>query len=183
MQCPACNTENANGAKFCSNCGKELDPDNTNNTFRVQKSSKNPGCLKVIGVILGVLVAIAIIASLSDTPSTVDTSSQSEQAMSTGMQSSQKRLPKVSVDNLSCKYDQFAVYVYGEVSNNTSSLLTYADFTATFYDSNGKILGTGIGNLANLPAHESKTVQIMALDIEPSRISNYKVDVGNTFFD
>lgn len=103
--------------------------------------------------------------------------------MSTDIRSSQKKLPKVSVDNLSCKYDQFAVCVYGEVSNNTSSLLTYADFTATFYDSDGKILGTGIGNLANLPAHESKTVQIMAFGIEPSRINNYKVDVGNTLFE
>lgn len=180
MRCLSCNVENPDGAKFCTGCGKELGQSVEAVNSKPEKVKKKPGCLKVIGGIFIVLIIIGIIASLSQSPPSSDTTSTTRQSKTT---SSPKKLPKVSIENLSFKYDQFAVYVYGEATNNTNSLLSYADFTATFYDADGKILGTGIGNLANLPAHESKTVEIIAVDIQPSRIKEYKVDVGTTLFD
>ena len=67
--------------------------------------------------------------------------------------------------------------VHCRVKNNTNELINYLDLKATFYNKNGDIVGTGIGNAANLAAGAEKTIDVIGFDIQNAE--NYEVEVGN----
>ena len=70
--------------------------------------------------------------------------------------------------------------IHCRVKNNTDKLVTYMDIQATFYDKEGKIVGTGMGNAANLAAGAEKTVDVQALDIDNA--NDYEVQVDNIMY-
>lgn len=70
--------------------------------------------------------------------------------------------------------------IHCRVKNNTDKLVSYMDIQATFYDKEGKIVGTGMGNAANLAAGAEKTVDVMALDIDNA--DKYDVQVDNILY-
>lgn len=70
--------------------------------------------------------------------------------------------------------------IHCRVKNNTEKLVSYLDIQATFYDEKGNIVGTGMGNAANLAAGAEKTVDVMALDIDNA--AKYEVQVDNIMY-
>ncbi|NDC40816.1 MAG: hypothetical protein EBZ77_04570 [Chitinophagia bacterium] len=60
---------------------------------------------------------------------------------------------------------------------NGNEPVSYADFVATFYDEQGNMLGTGIGNTTNLAAGAEKTVVCIASQI--NQFAKYDVQVNN----
>lgn len=70
--------------------------------------------------------------------------------------------------------------IHCRVKNNTSKLITYMDINATFYDKNGVIVGTGMGNTTNLAAGAEKTIDVLGLDI--NNADKYEVQIDNVMY-
>jgi len=70
--------------------------------------------------------------------------------------------------------------IHCRTRNNTDKLVVYMDIKATFYDKDGKIVGTGIGNTANLAGNAEKTIDVMAIGIENA--DKYEVQVDNVMY-
>jgi len=51
------------------------------------------------------------------------------------------------------------------VKNNTTSLMSYVELNATWYDSKGTVVGTGMGNTTNLAAGAKRTIEVTGMDI------------------
>lgn len=69
--------------------------------------------------------------------------------------------------------------IHCRVRNNTDKLINYVDIKATFYDKDGNIVGTGLGNAANFAAGAEKTIDVMGLDIQ--NCEKYEVQINNQF--
>ena len=98
---------------------------------------------------------------------------------STTISNTENSVPDVEIIKQSAKYDSsFNSYtIHCRLRNNTNELITYLDLKATFYDKDGNIVGTGIGNAVNFAAGSEKTVDIMGLDIQ--NCNTYEVEIGN----
>lgn len=86
--------------------------------------------------------------------------------------------PDVEILKQSAKYEPTlsSYTIHCRLKNNTTELISYLDLKATFYDKNGNIVGTGIGNAANFAAGAEKTVDVMGLDIQ--NCDKYEVEIG-----
>lgn len=71
--------------------------------------------------------------------------------------------------------------IYCRVKNNSNKLVTYLDLKATFFDKNGKIVGTGLGNAANFASGTERTIDVLALQIQGA--SKYEVVVENVIYE
>jgi hypothetical protein len=69
--------------------------------------------------------------------------------------------------------------IHCRVKNNTDKLINYVDIKATFYDKDGNIVGTGLGNAANFAGGAEKTIDVLGLDIQ--NCEKYEVQVNNSF--
>ena len=69
--------------------------------------------------------------------------------------------------------------VYVVVRNNSDELKHYVQVDASFFDKDGGIVGTGIGNTSNLAAHSERTINVLAMDIHNA--ATYKLDVKDGF--
>ena len=69
--------------------------------------------------------------------------------------------------------------IHCRVKNNTDKLINYVDIKATFYDKDGNIGGTGLGNAANFAGGAEKTIDVIGLDIQ--NCEKYEVQVNNSF--
>lgn len=98
---------------------------------------------------------------------------------STVMTETSNSVPDVEILKETAKYEPNlnAYTIHCRVKNNTSELITYIDLKATFYDKEGNIVGTGIGNAANFAAGSEKTIDVMGLDIQ--NCETYNVEIGN----
>ena len=67
--------------------------------------------------------------------------------------------------------------IYVVVRNNSNDLVPYLQINASFYDKNGGIVGTGMGNTTNLAAHAKRTIEVMATDIHGA--TSYSLDIEN----
>jgi hypothetical protein len=67
--------------------------------------------------------------------------------------------------------------IHCKVKNNSSDLVSYIDLKATFYDKAGNIVGTGMGNAANLAGGATKTIDVMAIGVENE--DRYEVEIDN----
>jgi len=87
--------------------------------------------------------------------------------------------PVVEILDHSATYEDMTntYTVHCRIKNNSDDLVNYVDLNATFYDKAGKIVGTGMGNAANLAAGAEKTVDVMGLDID--NCETYEVQVNN----
>ena len=86
--------------------------------------------------------------------------------------------PDVEILKQSAKYEPTlsSYTIHCRLKNNTSNLISYLDLKATFYDKDGNIVGTGMGNAANFAAGAEKTVDVMGLDIQ--NCETYEVEIG-----
>jgi hypothetical protein len=87
--------------------------------------------------------------------------------------------PDVEIIKQSATYEEVmnSYTVHCRVRNNTTELINYLDLKATFYDKEGNIVGTGLGNAANLAGGAEKTIDVIGLDIQ--NCNTYEVEVGN----
>jgi hypothetical protein len=69
-----------------------------------------------------------------------------------------------------------AITVYCVCHNNSDNLAGYVEIDASFFDKDGGILGTGMGNTTNFPAHTDRTIEVTAMDIN-SNLDHYTVDL------
>jgi hypothetical protein len=86
--------------------------------------------------------------------------------------------PDVEILKQSAKFDtSLSLYtIHCRLRNNTSQLITYLDLKATFYDKEGNIVGTGMGNAANFAAGAEKTIDVIGMDIQ--NCETYEVEIG-----
>lgn len=59
--------------------------------------------------------------------------------------------------------------------NNSDVLKSYVQANATFYDKQGTIVGTGMGNTTNLAPHSKRTIDVIGMGVEHS--SRYEVEL------
>jgi|GEM_PF-3580606 len=69
--------------------------------------------------------------------------------------------------------------VHVVVKNNSDELKHYVQIDASFFDKDGGIVGTGIGNTSNLAPHAERTIDVLAMDIHNA--ATYKLDVKDGF--
>lgn len=80
MNCPQCNSENLDNAKFCQNCGKTLSSEvpSTSSNIVTEANKKRSGCLKPLLIFFGVLILLIIfVASLGNNNDSPNSSSNS----------------------------------------------------------------------------------------------------------
>jgi len=87
--------------------------------------------------------------------------------------------PEVEILKQTSTYEDVmdAYTIHCRVRNNTDELITYVDLKATFYDKQGNIVGTGLGNAVNFAAGAEKTIDVMGMDIQ--NCDTYEVQVDN----
>ncbi len=85
--------------------------------------------------------------------------------------------PELEILKSSESVNEFARTIHVKVRNNTDHLISYADLKGVYYNKKGDIVGTGMGNTANIAAGASKTIDVMAMGIE--RADHYEVEMGN----
>jgi len=106
-------------------------------------------------------------------------SGEDKSKASSALTESQSNVPDVEIIKQSSDYEPTmnSYTIHCRVKNNTPQLVTYLDLQATFYDKQKNIVGTGMGNAANLAAGAEKTIDVMGLDID--NVDTYEVAVNN----
>jgi hypothetical protein len=85
--------------------------------------------------------------------------------------------PELEILKTSETSNEFARTIHVKVRNNTDHLISYADLKGVYYDKKDGIVGTGMGNTANIAAGATKTIDIMSTGIDNA--DHYEVEVGN----
>lgn len=152
------------------------------------------GCLTAIGALVLLIIGLGVLVSISQSP---EERAQSQRRIEKDLQKQGEAYlkeaakdmaatsaTKLKLGQASMRSDGIGnVYVTFTVTNTTPQLCSYADFKVVFYDAKGKVMGTGMGNVANIPAGESRTIDAMAINISTSKVSKYVVEHGNSMFD
>lgn len=118
---------------------------------------------KTAGWVIGIIVVIGVIGALGDSPT-----SNSERVSNNGSTSAESTAAasakeKITISNSAYKSDQYFNKVVGEVTNN-DSIEHSMTLKATFYDADGKILGTGVGAVNDLASGDTKTFELLVTD-------------------
>lgn len=81
------------------------------------------------------------------------------------------------------EYDQDmgAFTIFCRVKNNTDKLVSYAEIKATFFDKDGKVVGTGMGNTTNFAGNSEKTIEVIGLDVENA--ATYEVQIEDVMYE
>ncbi len=137
------------------------------------KSGNWFGRHKILTVV-GVLIVIGIIASAaggnkSNTQTVPNSNSNTTTTAPTPAQQTQPQKEKLTIKNSTYSETSGLKQVVGEVTNNDSSQHS-ATLKATFYDANGKILGTASGAVNEVAPGETKTFTLITAD----NVSGYK---------
>lgn len=122
--------------------------------------------------VIGVLIVIGIIASAaggskSNTQTVPNSNSDTNATQANQPAASQKE--KLTIKNSTYSEANGLKQVVGEVTNNDSGQHS-ATLKATFYDANGKILGTASGAVNEVAAGETKTFTLITAD----NVTGYK---------
>lgn len=140
---------------------------------------------KTAAWVIGIIVVLAVIGAMSD-----DTTSNTERVTTgettTAEAESETSSPavepakeKITISNSVYKPSQYLNKVVGEATNNDSIKHTMT-LKATFYDADGKILGTGVGALNEVAPGETKTFELMVTD-DVAGYTEMKVQVDSLF--
>jgi len=131
---------------------------------------------KVLAVIVGIIVLI-ILVSFVIPKSNIDTTTftPTGNAPTTSNEPAASPSEKLTISNTSFTSQGSYVRVIGEIKNNDSIKHT-ATLKATFYDANGKIVGTASGVVNEIAPGETKTIELMTAD-DVSTYTTLKVAV------
>jgi hypothetical protein len=129
------------------------------------------------GGILILLIVIGAMASGGSKTSNTDTTTNNEATNSNTDTSGSTQAPtqssakeKITLSNATAKDKGFGMWeVVGEATNNDSTKHSFT-LKATFYDANGKILGTAVGAMNDLEPGDTKTYSLVSTD----QVTGYK---------
>ena len=141
---------------------------------------KNSTIAKGWKIAVTVIIAAIILANLGDKKEAVSSQQIETQPTETEeLPVVEESKPDVEILKQSATYEEVmnAYTIHCRVKNNTTELINYVDLKATFYDKEGNIVGTGMGNAANFAAGAEKTIDVMGLDIQ--NCEKYEVQVDN----
>ena len=131
---------------------------------------------KILSVIIAVVIIGGIAGAASGGKSNTDTvpnsnsDKTSTDSKTTDTKKSESAKEKLTIKNSVASDKGYGmIQVDGEVTNNDSSEHS-ATLKATFYDADGKILGTASGAVNDLAPGETKTFSLMSTD----KIDGYK---------
>jgi hypothetical protein len=140
------------------------------------------GAVMLIGIIGAAMSDSKVSKTTSASGSTVQTEQKSEPATATKEPEPASQeieiLQKTSQTEDAGGETMITVHV--QVRNNTSELKDYVEVKATFYDKDGKIVGTAMGNTTNLAAGAKRTIDVVGMNIEHS--AKYELEVGDSVF-
>lgn len=109
------------------------------------------------------------------------TQSGSEVSIQASPQQTSESQGKVEVKSHTKKVDYGYPKIVGEVVNNTQNPTTFVKVTATFYDNQGKVIGTSFtyaGDTASTPLAPKTTAPFEITDISQKNFDTYKLDVN-----
>lgn len=129
---------------------------------------------------LYIIIGIFLIFYLGDSTTSTDSgSSNSNDAPSISKSYSPSDIQIVTHNGKRSEYTD-AIHVYCTVKNTTDRLASYVGVEIVCYDKNGIVIGTGIGNTANLPAYDTRVIEAIAVDVP--RVNTYEVIVSTAIF-
>ena len=138
----------------------------------------------VIGVGLGSLGSkSSTTGKVSSSPEEIrqtTTQSGSEVSTQASPQQTSESQGKVEVKSHTKKVDYGYPKIVGEVVNNTQNPTTFVKVTATFYDNQGKVVGTSFtyaGDTASTALGPQATSPFEITDISQRNFDTYKLDV------
>jgi hypothetical protein len=137
-----------------------------------------------LGVIIFVAFIVGVFVGVSgSSSSTTQEIKQSTSTNNPAPSQEVKETGKVEIKSQSKKISSIGyMEVVGEVVNNTSKPASYVKITATYYDEQGKVLGTGFsyaGDTSSTPLAVGATAPFQVSSY-PDKIDtdNYKLDVN-----
>jgi hypothetical protein len=146
---------------------------------------------KIIGYTFLFFIALGVIGALIDDDSSSSTSSGSETtgaAIKTEfdeeMANEKAEVAKPDIELLkhNAKWGEYgnSVTIHCRVKNNTNKLASYVEVSVTFFDKDGTVVGTGMGNTTNFAAGKERTIDALAMNIEDA--AKYEVDITNVYW-
>jgi len=130
--------------------------------------------LQIAGIVFVVLLLIGYFSSKDDAKTSTDTSTKTE--ISTPAK------PAIEIISQNFINSEIGPKVVTEIKNNTNKAVTYIDLKSVFYDANNSIIGTGFGNATDIPAGQTKTIDILTMD-NISAGKRFKVEIGNVMYE
>lgn len=140
---------------------------------------------------LGVLLIITfffgvIVGSAGSRTSTVNSTDAVKQYTTNSNTAPTKEEPtkatgKVEVKSHTKRVDYGYPKIVGEVVNNTTAPATFVKVIATFYDAEGKVVGTSFsyaGDTSSTPLQVEATTPFEITDTSKSNFDHYKLDVS-----
>lgn len=139
---------------------------------------KNSSVAKGGKIAITVLIVIVVFASLSDHKN-ASVNSNPSKSQTVNEVIAEEAKPNVEILQQTATYQEAmdSYTIHCRVRNNTKELINYVDVKATFYDKQGTIVGTGMGNAANFAAGAEKTIDVIGIDIQ--NCDRYEVQVDN----
>jgi hypothetical protein len=139
--CPKCGSENVKEAKFCNNCGYNLDSDNASSGFDISSMFKNGKIFIILIAIVLVIGGIFILTS-SQNNITVDTAPANNSAPTTPVKDIEMIITEASAHYT--KYDidpdEYSLTTYAMFENVPASTEGYL-LKTTYYDTDDKEIG------------------------------------------
>lgn len=115
--------------------------------------------------VIGGLIVLVIIISVASPKSNIETTTNTTNSSSeTKAPEASTPAEKMTISNTSYADQGYGISkVVGEIKNNDSGKHS-ATLKATFYDADGKILGTASGAVNDVASGETKTFELMTTD-------------------
>ena len=130
------------------------------------------GCLSVIAI-----VAIVFIVGIFASDSEYSSSETKSVTTETG-----ETKPEVEILQTSDEFEPYSesYTIHVRVKNNGDKLIKYLQLNGTWFDKEGKIVGTGMGNTTNFASGAEKTVDVMGMDIQEA--DRYEIQIENVMY-
>jgi hypothetical protein len=149
----------------------------------VKKGDKLKGCL-ILGILCFVILFIIGWCTSSSTKTENNPNINSSNTTN-NTNYSDKTLPSDAIRIISQNdtYEEATGThtVHVEFQNISNKLITYIGMKSIYYDKNGKIVGTGMGNSTNIGSNDTKVLDILGMDIQNAK--KYKIQVEDVSFE
>jgi hypothetical protein len=149
------------------------------------KPKKKIGCLGIIGIVIGAILVIGILAAIfggnnggtSNNPTTVsdNTKNSAKNTSKPNVTEPKETKPKIEFTNVISQSQMGITSVIGEAINNDSKAHSFT-LKVSFYDKDKKLLGSAVGAVNDLNGGEKKIFNAMATG-DYSKADSYKVEV------
>lgn len=130
-----------------------------------------------LGVVGGIIVIGAIASAGNKSNTETVTNGSNSKANTSQQQPAEQKPEKVTIKNSTFQEANGLQQVVGEITNNDSGQHS-AILKATFYDANGKILGTAVGAVNDIAPGDTKTFNLLTSD-DVSGYKDMKVQVDS----